>query len=86
MIIYLVDRYFWPDISAVSLLLTDLAEDLQAAGHELHVFTSRQLYNQPQANCRPKRFGKESTSTAWGRVASAAGISGSAWWMPLPFI
>jgi colanic acid biosynthesis glycosyl transferase WcaI len=49
MIIYLVDRYFWPDISAVSLLLTDLAEDLQAAGHEVHVFTSRQLYNQPQA-------------------------------------
>jgi colanic acid biosynthesis glycosyl transferase WcaI len=49
MIIYLVDRYFWPDESAVSLLLTDLAEDLQAAGHEVHVFTSRQLYNQPQA-------------------------------------
>lgn len=49
MIIYLVDRYFWPDESAVSLLLTDLAEDLQAVGHEVHVFTSRQLYNQPQA-------------------------------------
>ncbi len=49
MILYLVDRYFWPDESAVSLLLTDLAEDLQAAGHEVHVFTSRQLYNQPQA-------------------------------------
>ncbi|MGA9754697.1 MAG: glycosyltransferase family 4 protein [Desulfobaccales bacterium] len=49
MILYLVDRYFWPDESAVSLLLTDLAEDLQAIGHEVHVFTSRQLYNQPQA-------------------------------------
>ena len=49
MILYLVDRFFWPDESAVSLLLTDLAEDLQARGHEVHVFTSRQLYNQPQA-------------------------------------
>ena len=49
MILYLVDRFFWPDESAVSLLLTDLAEDLQARGHEVHVFTSRQLYNRPQA-------------------------------------
>jgi colanic acid biosynthesis glycosyl transferase WcaI len=50
MILYLVDRFFWPDESAVSLLLTDLAEDLQARGHEVHVFTSRQLINQPQAH------------------------------------
>jgi colanic acid biosynthesis glycosyl transferase WcaI len=49
MIVYLVNRYFWPDESATSLLLTDLAEDLQAAGHEVQVFTSRQLYNRPQA-------------------------------------
>jgi glycosyltransferase involved in cell wall biosynthesis len=50
MILYLVDRFFWPDESAVSLLLTDLAEDLQSRGHEVHVFTSRQLYHQPQAH------------------------------------
>jgi colanic acid biosynthesis glycosyl transferase WcaI len=49
MIVYLVNRYFWPDESATSLLLTDLAEDLQAAGHEVQIFTSRQLYNRPQA-------------------------------------
>jgi len=47
--VYLVNRYFWPDESATSLLLTDLAEDLRAIGHEVHVFTSRQLYNRPQA-------------------------------------
>ena len=35
--------------SAVSLLLTDLAEDLQARGHEVHVFTSRQLITRPKA-------------------------------------
>jgi colanic acid biosynthesis glycosyl transferase WcaI len=49
MILYLVNRYFWPDESATSQLLTDLAEDLEAVGHEVHVFTSRQLYNQPRA-------------------------------------
>ena len=49
MIVYLVNRYFWPDESATSLLLTDLAEDLRAIGHEVQVFTSRQLYNRPQA-------------------------------------
>ena len=54
MIIYLVNRYFWPDESATSLLLTDLAEDLQAAGHQVQVFTSRQLYNHPQAQL-PRR-------------------------------
>ncbi len=47
--IYLVNRYFWPDESATALLLTDLAEDLSAGGHEVQVFTSRQLYNQPGA-------------------------------------
>ena len=47
--IYLVNRYFWPDESATSLLLTDLAEDLSASGHAVKVFTSRQLYNQPGA-------------------------------------
>jgi glycosyltransferase involved in cell wall biosynthesis len=54
MIVYLVNRYFWPDESATSLLLTDLAEDLRAIGHEVQVFTSRQLYNRPQAQL-PRR-------------------------------
>jgi colanic acid biosynthesis glycosyl transferase WcaI len=49
MLLYLVNRYFWPDESATALLLTDLAEDLQTAGHSVQVFSSRQLYNRPQA-------------------------------------
>lgn len=48
--VYLVNRYFWPDESASSMLLTDLAEDLKAAGHEVHVVASRQLYHQPGAS------------------------------------
>jgi colanic acid biosynthesis glycosyl transferase WcaI len=47
--VYLVNRYFWPDESATAMLLTELAEDLLAAGHEVRVFTSRQLYNQSGA-------------------------------------
>jgi hypothetical protein len=36
MIVYPVNRCFWPDESATALLLTDLAEDLRAVGHEVH--------------------------------------------------
>ena len=46
----LINRFFWPDESATSLLLTDLAEDLAKRGHEVVVLTSRQLYNHPGAN------------------------------------
>jgi colanic acid biosynthesis glycosyl transferase WcaI len=46
----LVNRFFWPDESATSLLLTDLAEDLALRGHEVQVVTSRQLYNHAGAN------------------------------------
>jgi colanic acid biosynthesis glycosyl transferase WcaI len=46
---YLINRYFWPDESATAMLLTDLAEDLAARGHEVNVLSSRQLYNNPRA-------------------------------------
>ena len=49
MIVYLVRRHFWPDESATALLLSDLAEDLWAAGHEVKVLASRHLDNRPQA-------------------------------------
>jgi glycosyltransferase involved in cell wall biosynthesis len=40
-----VNRYFYPDISATSQMLTDLARSLSAAGnYELHVICSRRLY------------------------------------------
>ncbi len=47
---YLINRYFYPDESATALLLTDLAEDLAKKLHEVHVYTSRQLYNNAKAN------------------------------------
>ncbi|MFT3858139.1 MAG: glycosyltransferase family 4 protein [Aquabacterium sp.] len=40
-----INRYFYPDLSATSQLLTDLAVALAAAGHDVHVVTSRLLHD-----------------------------------------
>lgn len=45
--IVLVNRFFHPDISATSVLLTDLAARLAAVGHDVHVVTSRRRYDRP---------------------------------------
>jgi lipopolysaccharide/colanic/teichoic acid biosynthesis glycosyltransferase/glycosyltransferase involved in cell wall biosynthesis len=43
----IVNRYFHPDHSATAQLLTDLVEALDRRGCEIRVFTSRQLYDDP---------------------------------------
>lgn len=45
--IVFVNRYFDPDESATSQLLTDLARGLVLKGNNVHVVTSRQLYADP---------------------------------------
>ena len=40
-----VNRYFFPDHSATSQILSDLTFHLAAIGHEVHVITSRQRYD-----------------------------------------
>ena len=40
-----VNRYFFPDHSATSQILSDLTFHLAAIGHDVHVITSRQLYD-----------------------------------------
>lgn len=50
MAIIFVNRYAWPDHSATSQLLTDLARGLVARGHAVSVVTSRQLYDAPAAD------------------------------------
>jgi colanic acid biosynthesis glycosyl transferase WcaI len=47
--VFVVNRYFYPDESATSQLLTDLLFELAALGHDVHVICSRQLYGQPGA-------------------------------------
>jgi len=45
-----VNRYFYPDHSATSQLLSDLAFGLDAGGsYQIHVVTSRQRYDDPMA-------------------------------------
>ncbi|MDE2348545.1 MAG: glycosyltransferase family 4 protein [Gammaproteobacteria bacterium] len=45
--IVFVNRFYWPDQSATSQLLTDLAEALAARGHAVAIVCSRQLYGDP---------------------------------------
>ena len=47
--VYFVNRYFYPDESATSQLLSDLAFGLAQGGNEVHVLCSRQLYGSPRA-------------------------------------
>lgn len=44
-----INRFFYPDHSATSQLLSDVAFYLAARGHEVHVICSRQLYESPEA-------------------------------------
>jgi colanic acid biosynthesis glycosyl transferase WcaI len=44
-----VNRYYAPDLSATSQMLTDLAEGLARSGVEVGVICSRQLYEDPAA-------------------------------------
>lgn len=74
-----VNRYFYPDHSATSQLLTDLAFDLASRGQDIHVITGCQLYGNPQASLpqeesvqnvqvhrvRTSRFGR---AKLWGRT------------------
>ena len=44
-----VNRFFFPDHSATSQILSDLAFHMAGAGREVHVVTSRQNYDDPRA-------------------------------------
>ncbi len=47
--IIFINRYFFPDHSATSQILSDLTFHLAGAGHDVHVITSKQIYDQPNA-------------------------------------
>jgi glycosyltransferase involved in cell wall biosynthesis len=55
--IIFLNRYFHPDQSATSQLLTDLAFDL-AQDHEVHILTSRQRYDDPTVHLLPEEIVK----------------------------
>lgn len=45
-----INRFFYPDHSATSQILSDLAFHLASTGREIHVVASRQIYDAPQAS------------------------------------
>jgi colanic acid biosynthesis glycosyl transferase WcaI len=47
--IVFVNRFFYPDYSATSQILTDLVFHLAKTGSSVHVVTSRQVYDDPNA-------------------------------------
>jgi colanic acid biosynthesis glycosyl transferase WcaI len=47
--LFFINRYFFPDHSATSQILSQLAFHLAESGHSVHVITSRQLYDDPKA-------------------------------------
>lgn len=48
--IVFLNRYFYPDYSSTSQLLTDLAFYLAGSGHDVHVVTSRLRYEEPETS------------------------------------
>ena len=51
-----VNRFFFPDHSATSQILSDLAFHLAGMGREIHVVTSTQIYDAPQASLPPEEL------------------------------
>ena len=45
-----INRFFFPDHSATSQILSDLAFHLAGTGREVHVVTSTQIYDDPKAS------------------------------------
>jgi colanic acid biosynthesis glycosyl transferase WcaI len=88
--VFFLNRFFWPDQSATSQLVSDLTAHLASCGHDVHVITSQQLYENPQARLPPKEtrcgvrisrvitanFGR---STILGRAVDYFSFYASAW-------
>lgn len=54
--VHFINRFFYPDISATSQTLQGIAFELAARGHDVHVTTSRQLYQGPAATLARKEI------------------------------
>jgi uncharacterized membrane protein YcgQ (UPF0703/DUF1980 family) len=66
-----LNRFFYPDHSATSQILTDLRLHFAASGVDVHVITSQQLYDDPSRQLPAK------ATTAQMRTASLRYRSGS---------
>jgi glycosyltransferase involved in cell wall biosynthesis len=74
-----VNRYYWPDHSATSQLLTDLLEHLAEGGREVLAVTSRQRYDRADASLPPAdRHGGVHIRRLWSTRFGRAGLAGRA--------
>src|SRR5215471_19630247 len=48
--IFFINRFFFPDHSATSQMVSDLAFHLASCGHDIQVITSQQLYEDARAS------------------------------------
>ena len=74
--IVFVNRFFYPDYSATSQILSDLTFHLAASGEEVHVIASRQTYENPEANLHGEEVVRgvhvhRVASTRYGRTGLA---------------
>jgi glycosyltransferase involved in cell wall biosynthesis len=71
--VFFVNRYFYPDESATSQMLSDLAFGLAGHGVEVHVLCSRQIYTDPGADlaARERLYGVEVHRVATTRFGRA---------------
>jgi colanic acid biosynthesis glycosyl transferase WcaI len=77
--IIFLNRYFHPDHSATSQLLSDLAFDLAAGGHEVHVIAGRQRYDDPAVALPGReRIGGVEIHRVWSSRFGRARLSGRA--------
>ena len=69
-----VNRYFFPDHSATSQILSDLAFHLAGLGRDVHIVTSTQIYDDPKASLPEREIVNDVnvhrvSSTRFGRSA-----------------
>ncbi len=74
-----INRFFWPDHSATSQLLADLAFHLAAKGNIVTVITSRQRYDDASASLAPREFARGvEIVRAWSTCFGRSGMLGRA--------
>ena len=75
-----INRFFFPDHSATSQMVSDLAFALAAAGFDVQVVTSRLRYDDPAAELSPRRRSVGYRSTGCARpVLGGTSCPGGLW-------
>jgi colanic acid biosynthesis glycosyl transferase WcaI len=62
-----LNRFFYPDRSATSQILTDLRLHFAASGVDVHVITSQQLYDDPSRQLPAKATKRKCVDSAQPR-------------------